>query len=229
MFDKILAKLKEQRGDTSNVSDRTLEDLARSLESVITTDEILEAADLTKAIESFDGNLNHYSAEAVKKAEQKKKNDEDKKKKKKVVTVSKNDDDEVDDDEDKNDVPSWAKKLIENQQAIVDDLNGMKQEKTTSSRKTRLIKSLEKTPDFYKKPILKGFEKINFEDEDSFDQYLKSVESSRDEFTQAAAEKGISIAPTPSPKKEEDTGETDVLKEANQVVQKAKETLKKNE
>ena len=46
MYEKILQKLKEQRGDTSNVSDRTLQDLAKTLEGFITTDDLLETMDM---------------------------------------------------------------------------------------------------------------------------------------------------------------------------------------
>ena len=49
MFEKILQKLKAQRGTTSNVSDKSLEDLAKSLVTVITTDELLNAMDLSAA------------------------------------------------------------------------------------------------------------------------------------------------------------------------------------
>ena len=45
MFDKILAKMQEQRESDSNVTDRTLEDLARTYETVISTDELLEGMD----------------------------------------------------------------------------------------------------------------------------------------------------------------------------------------
>ena len=68
MYEKILQKLKTQRGTTSNVSDRSLEDMAKSYELIIKDDEALNALDFTKIIQSLDGNISKIAADAAKKA-----------------------------------------------------------------------------------------------------------------------------------------------------------------
>ena len=154
MFEKILQKLKAQRGETSNVSDRSLEDLARSLEPVITTDEILEKMDLSASIKSLDGNINHYTAEAVKTA--KKKEDEEAAKKKKEEEDRAKQKSQQTNQED---IPDWAKKLMEQNEQVTNTLASLQTEKATSTRREKLKKSFtdkdgKELPEFYTIPIL---------------------------------------------------------------------------
>jgi hypothetical protein len=232
MFDKILAKLKEQRGENSHVSDRTLEDLARSLESLITSDEILEKSDFTAAIKSVAGNLNYYAGEAVKTAAEKKKEEEAKKKAEEEAKKKKAEEERLKKNLPPNEeIPTWAKGILDKQEALLTELNTMKSDKVKSVRSEKLKKTLEGTPDFYSKPFLQGFSKLRFDSEDDFETYLTEISKAKNDFIQTSKEKGISFPSTPPPKKEEeDTGQTPVLGDAIKLVQKQKElTTKKNE
>ena len=225
MYEKILQKLKDQRGATSNVSDRSLEDLAKSLVTIITTDEILALANLTEAIESIDGNINHYTAEAVKKA----KEEEEKEAKKATELAAK----KAEEARKKKagtkteDPPEWMetmKTIMEQNQKISDDLIALKQEKVTSTRGTQLNTVLKDLPEYLANPIKESFKKTAFENDEAFSTYLQQVEKSGKTFEQAAKEQGLNTtAPSVTVKVPEDTGETTELSDARKLVNKQKE------
>ena len=228
MFEKILQKLKTQRGATSMVSDRSLEDLARSLETVITTDDLLNKADFTTAIKSLEGNINHQIAERVKAVEElkkkadddasKKKADEEAKKQKKVEG-------KVDDEP-----PAWAQQLLENNKKLSDEILAIKNGKVTESRVETLKKTLEGMPDYYTKPILAGFSRLSFTDDTQFTDYVKEVQTNSVAFVQTAKENGLNIAaPAKDVQKPVETGETGILAEARKLTELKKQQQTKTE
>ena len=204
MLEKILTKLKLQRGQTSNVSDRTLADLAKSLETIITTDALLEAMDLTASIESFNGNINHYTADAFKKdaeAKEAKKIAEqkalDEKKAADLLAAATNQQAQGTTTSDPN--AELIKTLLEQNKQIMSTLTGLQGEKVTSTRVTQLDAALKGLPDYIAKPIKSTF-KDNFENDEAFSAYLTTVSDSRKQFEQAANEQGLNTS-TPPPAK----------------------------
>ena len=183
MFEKILQALKEKRGTTSNVSDRTLEDLAHSYESVITTDEILATVDFTKAIATIDGNINKYTADAVQKikdeeAAKKAAEEADKKKDTQQHDSTKIEDERI--------------KALEAQNAkLIEQFSSIEADKLREKRTDRISAILKSTPDFYKKDKLASFQRANFKDEADFEAYATEVEDSRKAFEQSAKEQGL--------------------------------------
>jgi len=229
MFEKILQKLKSQREKNSNVTDRSLEDLARSLEPVITTDDILEKMDLTASIKSIDGNISHYTADAVKNAKKKeddaaaakKKEDEEEERKKQQQQKP------------TEEMPAWAKTIVEQNEKLTNSLNTLHTEKATSTRKSELMKSLvdkdgKELPEFYTKPILSAFDQTKFESDDEFNNYLGSIKSNTEDFSQHVKEQGITFGiPGKDAELPEETGETGTLSEARKVVKEQKEQQQK--
>jgi hypothetical protein len=217
MYEKILQKLKEQRGTTSTVSDRSLEDLARSLEPIITTDEILGLANLTNAIKSIEGNISHYTKQQLEKI----KADE----KKAAEDAAKKAAEKAKAEGDKKDTILTAEQLaglIKDAIApLATELAGLKQEKTTNSRVEKLQAILKGLPDFYTKPLLAGFVRTSFTDDTEFDTYLGEVTSNRDAFNQAAKEQGLNtFVPVADVKKPVETGETPEMASAREILQK---------
>jgi len=226
MFVKILQKLKLQRGNPSNVSDRSLDDLARSLETVITTDEILVKADLTKAILSIDGNIRNYSSQQVKKindvaeAERlekerqealKKKGKEDAKKKTGVQNTN-------------TDPPEWAQSIIEQNEKLVQQMQALQTDKVTTSRKETLKKALTGLPEYYSNPILASFKETSFDTDEKFADYLQVIDKNKKGFELAAKEQGLNTStPQVNVKVPEDNGETKELSAARKLVNKQKE------
>ena len=202
MYEKILQKQQEQRGTTSNVSDRSLEDLAKSLIPVITTDDILTVVDLTPAIASFDGNINHYTSEVIKKA--KEEADVKEKAKKAAELVAKKAEEKAKKDKKEGIVPKtdeppeWAQTMMEQNKKFGEDLTALKNEKVTSKRSDRLNKILKELPEYLANPIKNSFKMASFENEGAFDTYLQSVEKDSEAFGQAAKKQGLNInTPTP--------------------------------
>lgn len=224
MFEKILQKLKTQREKTSNVSDRSLEDLARSLEKIITTDELLEAADLSAAIKSIDGNISHYTKTQLEKIKRDAEEAERLKKEEEAAEAAR----KKAEAEGKPDIAGEvAKAVAEAMKPLMGEISSLKTEKQTVDRKGKLEEALKGTPDYYKNPIIAGFGKTTFQTEDDFAEYLSEVQTSTSSFIQTAKENGL---PTHTPpgqtKKIEDTGETSELAEAAKLAAEAKEKLK---
>ncbi len=235
MKEKIMTALKKQRKENSNVSDRSLEDLATSLSTIITTDELLEKADLSASLESLDGNINHVSAEAVK-ADQRRKEQEDARKKeeekrrKEQEAIQNNQNTKKDGGDVTNQTPEWAKALIEQNKRMAERMDSMEKTKTQQTRLDKVKKTLSNTPDFFNKPIVTGFNRLSFETEEDFNEYLKEVENSKKTFEKQAKENGLNTTmPGQNVKKpDEDTGETEELHEAMKLAQKAKEKETEN-
>lgn len=223
MFEKILQKLKQHREKGSNVSDRSLEDLARTMETVITTDELLEKWNPSAAIKSIDGNINHTSAEAAKKAaEEAARQAAEKANNTPPATPS------TTDPKDKDDVPAWAKQLMEQNSKLTERLDAMSTEKVSTTRKGKLEKALNGLPEFYTKPIMSAFDRAKFDSEEAFNEYLAEITTNKEAFEQTAKEKGytFSIPPRQIEHKEE-TGETSALSSAREVLKKQKEQQEK--
>jgi hypothetical protein len=222
MFDKILENLKKVR-DThkfNTVSDRSLEAFARTLEKVITTDELLEQADFKEAVENIDKNIRHESSNAIKVHEeaQKKKKDTDPPKPPKQQNQQ-----QQQQQQQQEEVPAYIQKLLDNQENMNKRIDGIVNEKTTSSRRDQLKKALEGTPKYYSDTVVSSFEKASFEDDNDFSTYLDGIKTNKDSFLQKAKEDGLNIT-TPSSNVEtpEETGETKTLADARKVVSDAK-------
>ena len=175
MYEKILQQLKKQRGQTSNVSDRSLEDLAKALESLIASDEILEKTDLTAAIGSIDQNINHYTAEEVKKLKAPGTNPAPA-----VPPVKKI--------ESTNDTTAL---LLEAIQKLTEKVGKIEGEKVGISRKEKLSEKLKETPDLFKTAMLKSFERQTFKDDNDFETYLTEIDEQSKTAIQEGKEKGL--------------------------------------
>ena len=180
MYEKILQKLKLQRGTTSNVSDRSLEDLAKALETLIIDDASLEKADLTNAIKSIDGNISNYTAEAVKNI-----------KKEEPVKNT----DPVKAPEQKKEEPQneELKTLMDAVKQLSEKLGAIEGEKATLTRKEKLSEKLKETPTLFKAAVLKSFERQTFKDDQDFDNYLVEIEEQSKTAIQEGKEKGLAF------------------------------------
>jgi len=191
MYEKILQKLKTQRGTTSNVTDRSLEDLAKSLVTVITTDEILAVADLSGAITSIDGNINHYTAEQIKALDQTKADEVAKK-------AKEEDDKKIADDLIKakggDEVPSWAQSLIDQNKITSDALAQLKGEKITNTRSEQLQVVLKDAPEAFKTMATTNFNQMQFTDDSAFETFKESTKTNLEGFNQLAKEKGMDFS-----------------------------------
>jgi len=158
-----------------------------------------EKTDLSNAIKSIDGNINHAAKNALLEAEKEtnKKVEADKKKaeadKKKLDGKKKLDEEEV---------PAWAQTMMEqnqemaeHNQKLAEKIGNFEKSKTTSGRLEKLTETLKDVPEYYSKPILASFNSMTFADDTKFDEYEIEVKTAKESFMQTAKENGIVVAP----------------------------------
>lgn len=236
MYEKILKKLKDQRGKNSSVSDRSLEDMARSYESLITTDEQLEQFNFEVVIKSLDGNIRHIASAALKNKDEELRLEEARKLKEEEDKKKQEEEDKVKEEMEKNNVPDWMKTYMKQQDEalkardsqidkLMQGIEGINKEKVTQTRTEKLNSVIKDLPDLAKQPILLGYKNASFKDEESFTEYLNTIQETTKDFIQKAQQEGLRIPmPKGEQKKEskEDKGQTPELKSALEMVEKEK-------
>lgn len=158
MKDKIKEKLKTLMDKTS-VSERTVEDLADILATVVTTDEILESFDYSKLIKSVDGNINAVVSKAVKPVQ-------------KEEPVKLADGQVV-----KTELDEFTK-LKNDLENLKNELQSAKIAKLETERSFKFKENISKLPDNIKNVFEKSYAKMKFsEDETEFDTYLTEIQA----------------------------------------------------
>jgi hypothetical protein len=218
MQEKILQKLKSQRGQTSKVSDRSLETLAKSLVNVYTTEDLLATADFTEAIASLDGNISFHIADEVKKATDKAVADALAKAEKEKTDKEKGKGDKKEDE-----MPEWAKLQQAENKRLADELAKLQTEKIVGSRTDKLNEILKNTPAYLKTPILSSYAKAQFETDEDFNTYVSDIDKQCKEFEQAAKEQGLNTSiPGMDVQRPVGDGMTSELSAARNMLNKAK-------
>lgn len=90
-----------------------------------------------------------------------------------------------------NDEPAWAKALREQMNAQSQELAVLRAEKTSTSRRERLS-NLVKDTGSYGERVLKSFSRMQFENDDAFDEYLTEVQEDLKSYNQERANDGLS-------------------------------------
>lgn len=188
MYEKILQKLKEQRGQNSQVSDRTLEKMAKRYAKFIDADEKLKDEDFTEDIENIQGNIGSVAKKV--------KEDTEKQAATNAKTADEKAKEEAAKKDGKNTDPVVAQ-LLEQNKEIMEKLNGISNEKVTQSRSEILQEKLKETPLIFKDATLNGFKRMQFETDEDFNSYLSEVEESAKGAIQEAKEKGLNTSVPP--------------------------------
>lgn len=139
---------------------------------------------------------------------------------KKANTPNDDDDDDSDlDDETKpsnsnkskgkkaDDIPAWAKELIESNKSLSEQLSAMTGEKVADVRRSKLEKLLKGTKSFGESK-LRDFRRMKFDNDDEFDEFFSEVEEDLKVFNQERANAGLEKLGSPAigsnaPKKDE--------------------------
>lgn len=73
------------------------------------------------------------------------------------------------------DVPAWAKALINSNNSLKSELEAIKGEKTTNKRKSELDKVLNKAPEKIRQRYTKDFERMSFKDDEDFNAWIGDI------------------------------------------------------
>lgn len=113
-------------------------------------------------------------------------------------------------------VPVWAQAIITQQKAIQTELTGLKSERETDGRRSKL-KALLKDTGTFGKCTLKNFDKIKFENEADFEEFYDGVVEDLATLNQERANAGLAklgaTAATSGNKKEKEGDKPEVISE----------------
>ena len=88
------------------------------------------------------------------------------------------------------DTPDWAKQLIEQHQQFRQELDAMKQDKTTNIRQSRLAEVLKDAPEAVRARYEKDFARMTFKDDEEFGGWLDELTPDIQQITSDFASKG---------------------------------------
>jgi hypothetical protein len=124
--------------------------------------------------------------------------------------------DGVDQEKEEEKVPVWAQAIITQQKAIQTELTGLKSERETDGRRSKL-KALLKDTGTFGKSTLKNFDKIKFENEADFEEFYDGVVDDLATLNQERANAGLAklgaTAATSGNKKEKEGDKPEVISE----------------
>lgn len=139
------------------------------------------------------------------------------------------DDDEVDDPDDdpagnkkpirkqkkekeEEQVPAWAQAFITQNKALQTEILGLKSERESDGRRSKL-KALLKDKGTFGKTVLKNFDKMKFENESEFDDFYDGVVEDLAAIDQERANEGLGKLGAPAAQRKPKEEEVEVIKE----------------
>ena len=187
MKEKIFAALKTACGNTTSISDKTLEKIAEILAVTITEESQIEAAiELQKPmLQEFNGNINHVAADAVKKV---------KPEKPEKQTPQKPEKPEKADSPEDSEMPAWAKKLLADNTELKTKFEAQEQEKTLTALSEK-VKKHEKLKDI--DPDWLVGRNLIPKSEDEIEQLATNVSEQWNTYKQKKVEQGVVISVPP--------------------------------
>lgn len=110
----------------------------------------------------------------------------------------KKDDDDKTDKDGKNkgdDIPSWAKTLMENQQKMNERLDGIEKGKAADVRKSKFMEVIKDAPEKFRERAEKKFSRYTFKDDEDFEEYLEELAEEVEEVSATEESKGGIVTP----------------------------------
>lgn len=108
-------------------------------------------------------------------------------------------------------VPAWAQALITQNKALQTEILGLKSERETDGRRSKL-KALLKDKGTFGKSVLKSFDRMKFENESEFDDFYDGVVEDLAAIDQERANEGLGKLGVPTGPNRKEEGKPDVLK-----------------
>ncbi len=85
-------------------------------------------------------------------------------------------------------MPAWAKALVDGNKALQDTVQALKGEKVVTDRRSAIVGKLKGADEAYSGKVLRDFARMSFADDAAFNEYLGEVESDYTSHTQSVAE-----------------------------------------
>lgn len=85
-------------------------------------------------------------------------------------------------------MPAWAKALVDGNKALQDTVQALKGEKVVTDRRSAIVGKLKGADEAYSGKVLRDFSRMSFADDAAFAEYLGEVESDFTTHTQSVAE-----------------------------------------
>lgn len=110
------------------------------------------------------------------------------------------DKDQKDDKDDKDgkgkdDVPAWAKALIDGQTRLNERLDGIEKGKQADARKSKFLEAIKDAPDKFRERAEKAYNRCTFKDDEDFNSYLEELTEEAEEAKGEAETKGAIVTP----------------------------------
>lgn len=188
MLEKILAALKTKYSNIG-FGDKAIQGVAAFLATTVTEEDKIDDAvsGMEPLLKSFQGDVDKRVTDAVAKAKKEfskepEKEPEKEKKEEPKKVESKSDD-----------MPEWAKSLIESNKSLTEKLSKFEGENTAKTRQQLLNEKLDGVSDIFKNATIRGFDKMQFKDDDEFTSYLAEVATDAENVKKEMSEMGISV------------------------------------
>jgi len=94
------------------------------------------------------------------------------------------------------DVPKWAQLLSNKIETLTGEVTSLKSEKQANDRRSKLEKLLKDTGTFGSR-TLKSFDKMKFENDDEFEEFISEVKEDLNAYNQERADAGLSAMGNP--------------------------------
>lgn len=174
MKNKILEALKPKfEGVSETILSRVADKLAKTAKTDEDVNTLVEGVTFQQILESYgDSRATEAQQSAVANYEKKHGLKDGKSVKTEPKTEPKADDKSK---TDVDDVPAWAKALIDSNNSLKSELEAIKGEKTTNKRKSELDKVLNKAPEKIRQRYTKDFERMSFKDDEDFNAWIGDI------------------------------------------------------
>lgn len=172
MKNKILELLKPKfEGVSETILGRIADKLAKTAKTDEDVNTLIEGVTFQQILESYgDSRATEAQQSAVANYEKKHGLKDGKSVKTEPKTEPKAEPKTEDDD-----VPAWAKALIDSNNSLKSELEAIKGEKTTNKRKSELDKVLNKAPEKIRQRYTKDFERMSFKDDEDFNAWIGDI------------------------------------------------------
>lgn len=178
---KAIRALLQSKFGGVQLSDARVEQLVKQLDGKVTTeDELSQKMEALNELLPFSDIAKEDDRQRTLAAEL------EKLKSKKQVTEEKKEEEEK--REGGEEIPSWAKALIDGNKAVTEKLAALEGQKIVNDRKSAILAKLKDADEAYANKVFRDFSRMSFQDDASFEEYLGDVEADFTAHAQAQAE-----------------------------------------